>query len=344
MRAPAACCLLVLTVLTPAASAPPERQTAAPAAPVVELLDAYDTGRFETVDKILAGIPDLASFSIALQRAAYPWITAANPDGVQRRRLVAAAAGLEAAREHVGEREAGRELVEWGGMLARAGPPTDAERTWYLAAIALAQWLYEPTSPQIAHAARRFPAEDRFHLAGAILRESASWRRVQVAQRLNKKDDAKDILRDVVKAFEPLLQRESIRGEVHLRLGNSYLRRDQPKAALEHLALVEPLAPADPFLRYLANYLSGKAHDALKDAAAAEAAYQRALAVVPRAQSASFARAALAFDRDARDEAHAVIDAALSWPAPADDPWRAYQAADARFWPEFIARLRKELR
>ena len=341
MRVLAACCLLALT---PAASVLPARQTAAPAAPIVELLDAYDAGRFDAVDRLVAGIPDLSQFSIALQRAASPWIKAAPPERVQRRRLVAAAVGLEAARAHVTARAAGRELVDWGGMLARSGPRTEAERAWYLAAIALGQWLYEPVLPLIEDATRRFPAEDRFHLANAIAREQSSWRAVQFAARLDAKNDGKGILRDLVKRFEPLAARASISAEVHLRLGHTYVRLDQPKAALDHLDRVEPLAPADPFLRYLAHYLSGKAREATRDAAGAEAAYRRALAIVPGAQSASFAAAALVFDRDARDEANGLVESAIARSAPAADPWRSYQAADARFWPAFVERLRQELR
>ena len=60
MRVLAACCLLVVT---PAASATPGRQQAAPVVSIAELLDAYDAGRFETVNRVVAGIPDLPKFS-----------------------------------------------------------------------------------------------------------------------------------------------------------------------------------------------------------------------------------------------------------------------------------------
>jgi tetratricopeptide (TPR) repeat protein len=336
----AACCLLVLT---PAASALPERQTAVPATPIVELLDAYDAGRFETVEKIVAAIPNLAKFSVDLRQASNAWVTAAKPEGVQRRRLITAAVALEAAGVHIQQWPVGRDLLKWAAFLTRRGPPTDPEHVWNLAAVALVQGAQD-SSPLINDAILRFPAEDRFHLAEAIARELHSWRLVQYAQRGEfGKTSPNTILRDVVKAFEPLLARPSIRAEVHLRLGQTYLRLDQPKVALEHLERVEPLAK-DPFLRYLANYGSGKAREAMGDAAGAEAAYRRALEIFPRAQSASFAYAALAFDRDAREEAHAVVDAALSGQAPAADPWRVYQAADFRFWTPFVELMRRGLR
>jgi tetratricopeptide (TPR) repeat protein len=334
MRVLAACCLLVLT--------PAERQTAAPAAPVVELLDAYDAGRFETVEKLVAAIPDLAKFSADLQQASASWVTAGAAERPQRRRLIVAAIALEAAGVHIQQWLAGRKLLVWAADLARRGPPTEAEHLWYLAAVALAQGAYDP-SPLVADAAMRFPSEDRFHLAAAIARETTSWRLVHYAQRNGDKNAGRGILRDLVKAFEPLLARPSIRAEVHLRLGHTFLRLDQPKVAFEHLERVAPLAK-DPFLRYLGNYLSGKAREALKDGAGAAAAYRRALEIVPRAQSASFAYAALAFDRDARDEAHAVVESAISSETRADDPWRVYQAADFRFWTAFVELVRRGLR
>jgi tetratricopeptide (TPR) repeat protein len=340
MRVLTACCLLILT---PAAPAPRERQTPVSAASIVELLDAYDAGRFDTVEKIVTAIPDFEKFSLDLQKTSASWVTAERPEGTQRRRLIAAAVALEAAGVHIQSWIAGRELLVWAATLARRGPPTEAEHLWYLAAVALAQGAYDP-SLLVSDAVQRFPAEDRFHLAGALARELHSWRLVQYAQRGEfGSKSGHGILRDVVKAFEPLLARASIRAEVHLRLGQTYLRLGQPKAALEHLDRVEPLAK-DPFLRYLANYFSGKAREGMRDAAGAEAAYRRALDIFPRAQSASFAYAALAFDRDARDEAHTIVDAALSGPAPAADPWRVYQAADFRFWTPFVELVRRGLR
>jgi tetratricopeptide (TPR) repeat protein len=211
---------------------------------------------------------------------------------------------------------------------------------WNLAAVGLVQRAYDQQSSVVVNAARRFPDEDRFHLAAAIARELVTWRVVRLPRDARNAGQAS--LRDLVKVFEPLLARSSVRAEVNLRLGQTYLRLRQPKVALEHLTRVEPLSK-DPFLRYLSRYLSGRAREAMGDAVGAEAAHRGALAIVPGAQSASFALAALAFDRDARDEANAVIEAALSGPEPVEDPWRSYQAGDFRFWTGFVALLRREL-
>jgi len=313
---------------------------------IAELLDAYDAGRFDTVEKMVAAIADLAKFSVGLQQASNAWVAAAKPEGTQRRRLIVAAVALEAAGVHIQQWPVGRDLLKWAAFFTKRGPPTEAEHVWNLAAVALIQGAQDST-PLINEAILRFPAEDRFHLAEAIARELHSWRLVHYVQPTGRRAfgnrSPTAILRDVVKAFEPLLARASIRAEVHLRLGQTHLRLNQPKVALEHLLKVEPLAK-DPFLRYLANYCSGKAREAIGDAAGAEAAYRRALEIFPRAQSASFAYAALAFDRDAREEAHAVVDAALSGDAPASDPWRVYQAADFRFWTAFVELVRRGLR
>jgi hypothetical protein len=82
----------------------------------------------------------------------------------------------------------------------------------------------------------------------------------------------------------------------------------------------------------------------MKDGAGAAAAYRRALEIVPRAQSASFAYAALAFERDARDEAHAIVESAIATETRVEDPWRVYAAADFRFWASFVEIVRTGLR
>jgi hypothetical protein len=92
----------------------------------------------------------------------------------------------------------------------------------------------------------------------------------------------------------------------------------------------------DPFLPYLSRYFTGRAKQASGDRASAVAAYRGALEIVPRAESASLALAALSSTGDARDEAYAVVEAALSGEGPAADPWRLYQTGDFRFWQPFI--------
>ena len=314
-------------------------------------LDAYAAGDFRRVEAQLEQIGDPATFFITFQRTAADWVAAAGVEARAARRLFAAAVALEAAARHMGSPQLGHELIEWSGRILALDPPRDAERIWYLTAIALSQRaldqsLVRPSPPagewDLAVQARaRFPGEDRFRLATAIVTERLSWRPTQYA-RFNT-PNAYAGLKDVIRAFEPLVSRVTIRAEVHLRLGHTRLRMGDHAAALEHLSQVLPLTK-EPFLLYLAHYFTGRAKQARGDRTGAVAAYAAALEIVPRAQSAALSLAALSFARDDRDRAFALVSDAVNETEPVDDPWRLYQAGDSRLLPGFLGLLRRASR
>jgi tetratricopeptide (TPR) repeat protein len=318
---------------------------------VSSVLDAYAAGDFRRVEAQLERIGDPATFFTTLQRTTAEWVSAADVDARPARRLFAAAVAVEAAARHMESPRLGHELIEWGARILALDPPRDADRIWYLSAIALSQRaldqsLVRPSPPagewDLAVQARtRFPGEDRFHLAPAIVTERLSWRPTQYARL--KSPNAYAAPKDVIRAFEPLLSRVTIRAEVHLRLGHTRLRLGDHAAALEHLSQVLTLTK-EPFLRYLAHYFTGRAKQARGDRAGAVAAYAAALEIVPRAQSAALSLAALSFARDDRDRAFALVSDAVNGTEPVDDPWRLYQAADSRFLPGFLGLLRRATR
>ncbi len=65
--------------------------------------------------------------------------------------------------------------------------------------------------------------------------------------------------------------------------------------------------------------------------------------IVPRAQSATVALAAVLARRGARTEAAAIIEDHLAARPQPVDPWRVYAYGDDRFWPELIAHVRQEI-
>ena len=317
---------------------------------VSHAFDAYAAGDFRRVETQLERIGDPATFLTALRRDAAEWIAAADVEARPARRLVAAAVALEVAVRHMQSPQLGRDLIEWGARLLALDPPRDAERIWYLTAIALSQRAFDPFLVRVippagewdlaVQARKRFPDEDRFHLAPAIVKERISWRPNEFA---SLSANAYATPRDVLRTLEPLLSRVTIRAEVHLRLGHTRLRLGNPAAALEHLSQVLALTK-EPFLLYLAHYFTGRAKQARGDRAGAVAAYGAALEIVPRAQSAALSLAVLAFTRDDRHRAFALVADAVNGTEPADDPWRLYQAADSRFLPGFLGLLRKATR
>jgi predicted Zn-dependent protease len=100
----------------------------------------------------------------------------------------------------------------------------------------------------------------------------------------------------------------------------------------------------DPWVIYLSRYLSGWALEAKNHPVEAERAYRSALAVLPRAQSVSVSLGSLLFRQGRRSEGSALVERMIAADPMPPDPWREYAAADYRFWPELLARLRAEIR
>ena len=103
------------------------------------LLDRYSGGDIEGVVAAFGAINDVEHVREELEAAAGDWIDAAFTEDVTRRRLVVATFALELVRARMqDEWERLRPLVEWSCELLRGGPPTEAERLWHRASIALA--------------------------------------------------------------------------------------------------------------------------------------------------------------------------------------------------------------
>jgi predicted Zn-dependent protease len=127
-----------------------------------------------------------------------------------------------------------------------------------------------------------------------------------------------------------------------MRLGRTMTVRTDEGNPVEVLDQADRLT-RDPYVVFLARYFKGQFLEQKGRADDAERAYRGAVAAVPHAQSATMALSALLVRRDRRAEAQALIDAMVAARPQPLDPWRAYAHADDRFWPQLIARLRREI-
>jgi tetratricopeptide (TPR) repeat protein len=329
---------------------------------VVSLLDRYAGGDFAGVSGVFRNTKDFDEILAQLKRSAPTWLDAGGSADRPRRVLAAATFALEAAysgAEHEWKLvqsfirleniswHAPPQLIEWGCTLLREAPtPMPAERVWHLATLAVAAragdfefLIGSPWSARanpkdeiehLTHSAARFPRERRFALAQGI---AAEWLHFP----------ARTGPPEAQQIFELLQDDEQVGGEATVRLGLIRLRSNRAAPALALFEAAEHRT-REPFVVYLARYFRGQALERLKRDADAALAYRGALAAMPHAQSASFALAALLAREGRRSEAAQVVDAALSTVPRPVDPWRAYGAADARFWPELIEHLHAEIR
>lgn len=329
---------------------------------ITTLLDRYLAGHFAEVIGAIENEGDYDDLLKDLKRDAPAWIDAGGPADRPRRQLAAATLALEAARAGTFDDwklvqnfvrleyiywKAPPKLIEWGcQLLSQAGPPTDSERLWHLASLAVAaragDFEFLIGSPweargnpwdeftHLQHSANRFPHERRFALAQGI---AVEWRLFPTPR---------PGAVEAQKIFELLSEETVVGPEASMRLGFMLFRAGNLPRALTSLSSAATRS-RDPYVTYLAHYFRAKVFERQRLPSEAEAAYRDALAVIPAVQSASFGLAAVLAARGKRADAAALVDAALMAAPRPVDPWRAYGEADARFWPELIARLHAEI-
>ena len=343
--------------------------------PVPDLLDRYARGD----QKVLApfGTAEyLRHLREQLTRDADAWIRREGQQRVRQRELVAATFALEAARASYDiDWDEGKRLIQWGSSIVRRPKlPDEAERLWHLAALSVIQGATanDLLIEQQKLAWERFKSEPRFLLALVVMLEGDTWpdpdraepwdsndvgleesfqmnearRRGQQGSRGDLREKSYEYqrrtrMRTAIMLLEDLADLAEIRAEVLLRLGFLHFRLRHSEIALEQFEEALTLTE-EPFLVYLAAFLSGTIREQQGDRSNAVAAYRAALAAVPRAQAASFALATLLFLGDDRVEAAQVADQAVA-PPLADDPWRSYQRGDFRFWSERLSALKKAI-
>jgi tetratricopeptide (TPR) repeat protein len=247
--------------------------------------------------------------------------------------------------------KAAPQLIEWACALWRRDvTPTETERAWQLAALAVAErsedYEFLIGSPfdargntkdeydHLRHASSRFNTESRLALAQGIALEWRTW-----PERPRGSASRRAGFREAQQVFGKLGTDPTVGAEALVRAGVLFTRVGASDDALKAFGRAET-ATRDPFLLFLAHYYRGQIAEKRHALADAEREYRLALTEVPNAQSASIALAALLFGRGARTEAASIVDASLSANLLAADPVRDYVHGDDRFWPQLIGRLR----
>lgn len=134
---------------------------------------------------------------------------------------------------------------------------------------------------------------------------------------------AEDLFRRAVKADPEYV-------EAHLRLGQVLGRLGRHDEALRELRMAAQAS--DPVITYYAHLLIGREEDARGDVPSARGAYERAAALVARAQAPRLALSEIEMRSGNRTAARRWIDEALgaSGSTPSADPWTVYAQSAGR--------------
>jgi hypothetical protein len=263
-----------------------------------------------------------------------------------------------------------RALVEVGCRLVDR---TDRGRalglTWHLAALALAEGAADTRflittdgSPgperfdHLSHSRSRYPDEPRFRLAEAVVPEMGHtdlapprdrpWRSDEELRR-TRVGGAMELAmrrqrRRALDRLLPLVEMPAVASEVHLRIAYLAYQLNDDDLALTHLRAAQDDF-GDPFVAYVGHFLMASIHTRREAFPAAEASLERALTVVPGAQSATQLLAARRFLTGRSDEAYAMVEAHFTRQREVIDPWRLFGYGDFRRLGDLLRQLQQEL-
>jgi tetratricopeptide (TPR) repeat protein len=322
---------------TPAAAPPAGRLPAT----LEQFVNAYGPGDYTDADRGFMQLANPTELIRKLRDEGNPW------PGAPRREaafvLQLAETGIFAPRTDA--RDAARRLLtEYAPLVRQPLEPDAFERYWLWAVLTMLEGAIRPavSQPFAALALERFPDEPRFVLAAAIVADQqwplGTWK---------PDTGAKPIAThaaDVVSRYEAAIAFPGAAAEARVRLAWLLHRTGRDAEALTHLENDLNLAAADVDVRYLRDLFLGHVLSALDRRTDAVAAYRRAMAIAPGAQSARVALMNTLLFRGERAEALALADVVQTADGQAVDPWARYWQGDLRFYRAALSRVREMAR
>jgi tetratricopeptide (TPR) repeat protein len=218
-------------------------------------------------------------------------------------------------------------------------------RLWYRATMSALLDLMELDVTHTAAALQLLPAESTVLFLAGAHHESLASPRYQsavvtrtlggvpvIASEQEELKRAEELFRRAVKADPEYV-------EAHLRLGQVLGRLGRHDEALTELRTASQAG--DPVISYYAHLLIGREEDARGNIPNARAAYERAAALVARAQAPRLALGEIEMRSGNRPAAQRWIDEALgtSGSVPSADPWTFYSQSAGRTAAALLASL-----
>ena len=206
-----------------------------------------------------------------------------------------------------------------------------------------------PPAPHLMHAIERFPDDPRFQLSRVV-----AWlwgRDGEPTRNVRRREDDDGQGRRPVRApqlealvtLQPLTSITEIADEAWIRIGLVHFTAGDFEAALRAFEAAQPIATSTA-MSYLAQFNAGRALEGLQRSDEAMRAYQRALAIIPGAESATVALTSLQFMRDDREAAVSAIDRVFGRKPGAPDPGRLVGYGSFLRWDDAKSAMRAALR
>jgi tetratricopeptide (TPR) repeat protein len=243
------------------------------------------------------------------------------------------------------KREASRLIAEYALQVRQPQPNDPFECAWLRVATEGLEGLFEPSvgATFIMRAAERCPADPRFALAIAVIRDQQV--RLGESARPPVHEPAKDIPDGQQRALDALAAAAASPGthdEAIARTAWLHFRAARYADGLKTIETLTTPAP-DPTVRYLVDVIRGQLLRALDRPDEASAAFRAALVAWPRGQAAQLALMTLLVNRGQHDEAAALADQIETASVDDTDPWWLYWVGDYRTYSTARAQLRERM-
>ncbi len=234
-------------------------------------------------------------------------------------------------------------IVEWGCEQVRKRLPSDAEREWHVAAMAVFEGLgnLQAVEAHLAHVATRFPDRPEWRHARVWLADSRTLN-VHPRQPLNAARIS--FPSSLAAQYQALTALPEFADDAWIRIGFLHLLSGNGRDAAAAFARAESAAGGHDGTLYLAHLFSAWMfeRDSRHDDAIRE--LTESLDAAPYGRTAAV-WLAVRYQIDGRaSDAQALATRSLEPVGDRLDPWRTFYGGDIRRWPELIAAARKAVR
>lgn len=325
------------SIETPAPSAARSEDTVWLGPSLESLVELYNRNSYGQMEAAFARATPIESRIAEFRKRGNPW--PANPAREAAFAIELAETALRT-RRTVPRDAALALLKDFRRLVRHSIEPDPFERYWLWTATAMLQGANVPAAAieTAEYALTRFPDEPRLLLARAFATDQT--RAFEDREGRGSAGEA-SFVRDVIARYDAAARFPDTAAEARIRKAFFLHRIGRDGEALAALDAAGTLDTAkEPLLAYLSALFRGRVLEALERFGEAARAYDAALAVVPRAQSARVAKMRLAVRAGNRPEADTLASEIQS--AESDfDPWWVYWLGDFRHYASIVGRLRE---